>query len=135
MPTVPTQETVLRVRFAVVVALRVVAVAALVLWIGHAAWVVLESRVFGPSSAMIRSGFVTREPVLKPIVLGALFPALAVAAAAVAPGLARRLVPMPKPGCPFCDHGALPETGSKCPECGRELPEQLLARPEPTKLR
>ncbi len=42
--------------------------------------------------------------------------------------LVRWMVPYPRPGCPFCRHAGLPETGSCCTECGRELPAELLAR-------
>lgn len=117
-------------------ALRAVALGVVILWLGRVAWILIESYWFGPPAALVRAGMVVPTPIRGPLVLSAIAPAVAVAAAAAAPWLSRLLapMPMPRPGCPFCDHRALPETGSKCPECGRVLPDQLLRGPEPTKL-
>ena len=78
--------------------------------------------------------FTVPDSFIQAFLLNLLVPILAIPVAVFAPRIVKWLVPMPGPGCPFCEYEALPETGPNCPECGRELPAQLLRRLEPTKL-
>ncbi|MFG0305083.1 MAG: hypothetical protein ACF8Q5_02575 [Phycisphaerales bacterium JB040] len=128
MPTIPTSEAVLRARYAFVFGARALALFALAWGVWRAAGVLIESRVYGPPAALVRAGFATPEPVGERLVLACVPVAVALLLALVAPRLARLLLPLPRPGCPFCRYPSLPETGSRCPECGHELPAQLLAR-------
>ena len=129
MPTIPSAATVLHVRYVLVVASRVFALLAILFSLYQSATLIIATRLNGPANALIQAGFAQREPIAEPLQRAAVPAVLGVLLALAMPKLAMLCARLPKPGCPFCDHRALPETGTRCPECGRALPEQLLARP------